>query len=134
LRLAEILQAQAHPQFAFSLDGNEQFKSLALFQDYWETISAQPKLMEFFRHLLFVEQPVHREFALQPEAGEVLGKWPQRPPIIIDESDATLEDLRPPCVSVRRHESQKTAKEFSKAWRTVACWGTCGRPSLKDAT
>ena len=93
LRLAAILQAQAHPQFAFSLDGNEQFKSLAQFQGYWETISAQPKLTEFFRHLLFVEQPVHRDFALQPEAGEVLGKWPQRPPIIIDESDATLEDL-----------------------------------------
>jgi len=93
LRLAVVLQAQAHPQFAFSLDGNEQFKSLAQFQGYWETISAEPKLKEFLRHLLFVEQPVHRDFALQPEAGEALGKWPQRPPIIIDESDATLEDL-----------------------------------------
>ena len=93
LRVAAILQQQAHPQFAFSLDGNEQFKSMAEFQAYWEAISAQPKLKEFLRHLLFVEQPVHRDFALQAEAGAVLAAWRSRPPMIIDESDATLEDL-----------------------------------------
>ena len=70
-------------QFAFTLDGNEQYNSLDAFRTFWE--SAQ-SLQEFLRHLIFVEQPLHRDVALRVN----LNDWRDRPPIIIDESDAEL--------------------------------------------
>jgi hypothetical protein len=43
--------------------------------------------------LLYVEQPWHRRVALSAAIGELSRSWPNRPPIIIDESDATLDSL-----------------------------------------
>jgi hypothetical protein len=92
-RIATIVQKHASLEFAFSLDGNEQFKSLVDFREFWEKVTGRAELRDFFGHLLFVEQPLHRDQALQPEVGAALQEWPQRPPFIIDESDGTLEDL-----------------------------------------
>ena len=93
VRLAALLQQHAPTDFAFTLDGNEQFTSFEQFREFWESVTARADLRDFFRHLLFVEQPLHRDAALQPEAGDALRKWPTRPPLIIDESDATPADL-----------------------------------------
>jgi len=93
IRIAEIIRAHASGDFAFSLDGNEQFKSLDQFRAFWEEIQGRSDLRGFFEHLLFVEQPLHRDRALQPELTEAFACWPGRPPMIIDESDATLDDL-----------------------------------------
>ena len=93
LRIAEILQRDAGSDYAFSLDGNEQFKAVEDFRKLWELISNHPKLGPFIRHLLFVEQPFHRDVALQPSIEGAFRDWPSRPPIIIDESDATMESL-----------------------------------------
>ena len=71
------------PKFAFTLDGNEQYASLAAFRAFWETAQSLP---DFLRHLIFVEQPLHRAVALRVN----LNDWRDRPPIIIDESDAEL--------------------------------------------
>ena len=90
-RIAALLEQQAGGRFAFSLDGNEQFKSATEFRSFWELITG--RLPRFFQHLLFVEQPLHRDAALQPEVGTAFRTWAERPPIIIDESDATLADL-----------------------------------------
>jgi hypothetical protein len=92
IRIAEVIQKK-RAEFAFSLDGNEQFKALADFRGHWQFISAHQPLKEFFEHLLFVEQPLHRDVALGPEVEAGFRAWPDRPPIIIDESDATLESL-----------------------------------------
>ncbi|MFT5369395.1 MAG: hypothetical protein ACI8V2_004370, partial [Candidatus Latescibacterota bacterium] len=39
----------------------------------------------------FVEQPFHRDVALSAEVKDVLLSWTDRPPMIIDESDGSLE-------------------------------------------
>ena len=44
-------------------------------------------------HLLFVDQPLHRDIALNAAVGEALSAWSARPPIIIDESDGALDSL-----------------------------------------
>ena len=92
-RSAEIIQNDAPPDFAFSLDGNEQFRSLDDFRGLWETILSDPILRRFSERLLFIEQPLHRTLALDAAVGTELEAWPDHPPMIIDESDATLEDL-----------------------------------------
>ena len=80
-------------QFAFSLDGNEQFKDVYSLADFWKTIQNSKRMKSFFDHLLFIEQPFHRDIALTEEIGHALQSWDNAPPIIIDESDATLDTI-----------------------------------------
>ena len=56
----------------------------------WETIREDPSLGAFMDHLLFVEQPFHRDAALGDNVRQALAEWPDRPPMIIDESDGEL--------------------------------------------
>jgi hypothetical protein len=81
-----------HGGYAFSLDGNEQFTTVEGFRSFWECLRARPPLQKFLGHLLFVEQPLTRTVALRSDVGRAFGEWPERPPIIIDESDARLGD------------------------------------------
>jgi L-alanine-DL-glutamate epimerase-like enolase superfamily enzyme len=92
-RLAEVIESHAPADYAFSLDGNEQFRTLADFRAFWDTLGRQPALRRFFAHLLFVEQPLHRDVALRPDAVGGMADWPDRPPLIIDESDGEIDSL-----------------------------------------
>jgi len=86
--VASVIAEHAPADFAFTLDGNEQFKSLAQFQEFWQTLTARAQLQSFFQNLLFVEQPFHRDVALDADVLADLPRWANRPPMIIDESDA----------------------------------------------
>jgi hypothetical protein len=89
-RIAGLIKDHTPPDFAFSLDGNEQFRSVNDFMVFWNEVTRAPGLRTFFKHLLFVEQPFHRDIALEPSAMRRLGDWAERPPFIIDESDGDL--------------------------------------------
>jgi len=93
-KVTAILAEHCRDGFAFSLDGNEQFKSIEPFRAFWDEASRSGSLRAAFARLLFVEQPLHRDAALTPDVGEAFARWPERPPIIIDESDGAPEDLR----------------------------------------
>jgi hypothetical protein len=90
---AEFLQPMLRGKFGFTLDGNEHFRRLDDFRAFWEELTRDPELRTFFPLLGFVEQPLHRAVALDPAVAR-LTDWPERPPIIIDESDAELDSLR----------------------------------------
>lgn len=91
--LADIITTHAAADFAFTLDGNEQFKSITDFQSFWAAIQDHDALRPFFEKLLFIEQPLHRDVALDESLYEQFQAWPDRPPVIIDESDAELDSL-----------------------------------------
>jgi len=91
--LSEIISQNAPADFAFTLDGNEQFKSITDFQAFWQSVQEDDGLRNFFKSLLFIEQPLHRDIALEGSLREQFDQWPDRPPVIIDESDATFESL-----------------------------------------
>jgi hypothetical protein len=91
--VAEVLEEHAPADYAFSLDGNEQFHVVADFRAFWDELCRAAELRRFFDHLLFVEQALHRDVALQPEVAGMLNDWPGRPSLIIDESDAELDSL-----------------------------------------
>ncbi len=91
MRVARIVAANAPGDYGFTLDGNESFRSTAPFAEFWRDVTA--RMPEFFRHLIFVEQPFHRDLALDDSIGEFFAQWPDRPPVIIDESDATTASL-----------------------------------------
>jgi hypothetical protein len=92
-RIAAIIRSHAPADYAFSLDGNEQFHAVEDFRVFWDALGRQAELRELLPHLLFVEQPFHRDVALLPEVAGLLGDWPDRPAIIIDESDGDLDSL-----------------------------------------
>ena len=79
--------------FAFSLDGNEQFKDVDSLKAFWKQVQSSDRMKSFFDHILFIEQPFHRGIALTDEIGQALRSWEHSPPIIIDESDATLDTM-----------------------------------------
>lgn len=79
------------PEYAFTLDGNEQFREVEPFREFWTRLHAVPRLKTFLAHLIFVEQPMHREFALRDGIRLQLASWKDRPPMIIDESDSLLD-------------------------------------------
>lgn len=93
IQIAKIIEESGLTNFAFTLDGNEQFNNAREFKVFWQTIENEPQLKEFFRHLIFVEQPIKRNNAITEETEEVFKQWDNKPLMIIDESDAELFSL-----------------------------------------
>lgn len=92
--VARVISSNCRNGYAFTVDGNENFKTAAAFREFWASLTADPSLNEFLSRLIFVEQPLHRSVALEPAAMGDFVKWNDRPPVIIDESDGTLTSLR----------------------------------------
>ncbi len=86
-RIARLLAPLG--SYAFTLDGNEQFEDASAFVAFWQALIQERSLAGLLRHLLFVEQPLHRDAALSPAAAATFRSWEERPPMIIDESDGT---------------------------------------------
>jgi L-alanine-DL-glutamate epimerase-like enolase superfamily enzyme len=91
-RLRNVLESES-PNYQFTLDGNENFHDLESFAALWKSLAGDPALEGFLKRLIFVEQPMHRSVALSDAVGAAMNRWTDRPPIIIDESDATLDSL-----------------------------------------
>ncbi|HTU00181.1 MAG TPA: hypothetical protein VMG58_00140 [Candidatus Sulfotelmatobacter sp.] len=91
--IAAVLARSAPPDFLVSLDGNEGFGSVAELVAFWGEVSRDPALSDIRKRLLFIEQPFHRDIALSDQIGELSQTWPERPQIVIDESDAELSSL-----------------------------------------
>ena len=66
---------------------------------------------------MFVEQPFHRDMALDPDVLHDLAAWRVRPTLIIDESDAELDSL-PRALALGYHgTSHKNCKGVFKGVR-----------------
>jgi len=91
-QIASVVTKQCGRHYAFTLDGNEQYKEFPKFVDLWERIQGDDALRAFFEGLIFIEQPLYRSVALDPKIAKIK-EWQDGPPMIIDESDAEIGDL-----------------------------------------
>lgn len=91
-RIAGLLD-ELGVDYCYTLDGNETYHNVTDFRALWEGLHADPGLYRFLQRLIFVEQPFHRDIALNAEVGRALRAWHTRPAIIIDESDGELSSL-----------------------------------------
>jgi hypothetical protein len=91
--LAGVLERETGGQFHLTIDGNENFEDFDAFRMFWERVASEPGLKELCDRTLAIEQPVHRDRALNDDAGNALRRWADRPPVIIDESDAAIGDV-----------------------------------------
>lgn len=80
-------------RYAFTLDGNENYGDMASFRSFWEALRADRDLSGFLRRLICIEQPLHRNIALDDEVKRHFQAWPDRPSFIIDESDGDIGDV-----------------------------------------
>lgn len=115
LRMARVIAAECGDDYAFSIDGNESFRDIASFADFTRGLMAEPALRAWWPRLLFFEQPWHRDVALAPAMEELARTWPDRPPIIIDESDGEIGSVRTALALGYAGASHKNCKGIFKS-------------------
>ena len=84
--IAAVLDRGSAAYFV-SLDGNEQYPDAGAVQELLSRMRARPALQRLLASILFVEQPINRKHALEAD----FGRTPLGLPVIIDESDGTLD-------------------------------------------
>lgn len=89
--VASVLDG-ALDEYGVTLDANEQYRSTDALHALGVGLQTRPALDRFTENVVCLEQPLDREFALTPEAGEVLDAW-DGPPVIVDESDGEIDDF-----------------------------------------
>ena len=75
------------PDYAVTLDGNEQYADPSGIAELWRKIEATPELRRLFAATLYLEQPLPRAIALDSDVSDLA----RTKPLLIDESDATLD-------------------------------------------
>jgi len=94
-RIAELLIRAVTGDCAVTLDGNENFRDLARLEELSQRVCADPVVQPLFsEHLLFLEQPLPRDVALADETADAVRAWSASLPMVIDESGATVADVR----------------------------------------
>ena len=119
-RLTAVLTAQCGSAFYCTLDGNEQFTSMEVFREFYRTMQQLPTLEPLLKSTLLLEQPLHRNMALDDSVGETLKAWSDAPPMIIDESDGSLDDLPKALALGYRGVSHKNCKGVVKSLANAA--------------
>jgi hypothetical protein len=79
---------QSEAAYQATLDGNEQFGSADEVIELWRKMRGDSRLKRLCSSILFIEQPIKRSQAL---AGDVTELAEVAKPVIIDESEDTLE-------------------------------------------
>ena len=115
-RIAATLDRLISDDYLVTLDGNEQYKTMADFAALVEAIREAPALARLWRSTAFIEQPLDRAIALDPAATEGLGALGRQVPIIIDESDGDLDAFPRAIALGYRGVSTKNCKGIVKSF------------------
>ena len=91
LTLADLAQRHYGDDYRVTLDGNEQYKQSADFQALIDLLLGTPELETLLRNTLVIEQPLDRKIALDPQHTAGVRELCRHKPVILDESDATIE-------------------------------------------
>jgi hypothetical protein len=114
VRIATILDRL--PSYAITLDGNEQYRDPAAIEELWQRVQATPALARLFAATLYLEQPLPRPIALDVDVSALRdGK-----PLLIDESDATLDAFREARTHGYSGVSSKSCKGIYKSLLNAA--------------
>src|SRR3970282_240944 len=100
--------------YVVSLDANEQYKALGDFKRLLEAMAKGSALARFRKAIPFLEQPLDRAVALDPDATKGLGELGV--PVIIDESDGELDSFKAAVKLGYRGVSTKNCKGIFKSF------------------
>ena len=119
--IAAVLDRIDEPYHA-SLDGNEQYENVEAVLELWKAIEAEPRLQRLRESIVFIEQPIKRQKALEADVAALA----ERKPLIIDESDDSLDAFLRAKALGYRGVSSKTCKGIYKSLINAArcaAWG-----------
>jgi len=117
--IAAVLARCARP-FRITLDGNEQYKTPADFLGLIERVKGSGKLEQLWRQVLFIEQPLDRAVALEPDVKPALEALSREKPVIIDEADGWLGAFKEAAGLGYRGTSHKNCKGVYKSLHNLA--------------
>jgi hypothetical protein len=106
--IAAVLDRIAQPYYA-SLDGNEQYDDFEGVAALWSKMKAVPRLKRMVDSIIFFEQPVKRQKALEKSVAGI------DKPVIIDESDDALDAFPRAKALGYKGVSSKTCKGIYKS-------------------
>ena len=86
------LLAESGAEYHITLDGNEQYGNVADLLALLERI--EKDLGAFYHRILYVEQPMDRALSLDPALKKDLEVLAAKRPLLIDESDESLDSFR----------------------------------------
>lgn len=92
--IAELLDRAIEEEYFVSLDGNEQFTSVADFLEVVVPLTRDRLFQRFYGSVLYIEQPFERGIALEPKVCAALDNLTRHRPVIIDESDSELDSFK----------------------------------------
>ncbi len=89
-RIAELLASVCPDRVWISLDGNEQYRDLGVLEELIEGLRRTEAGARFVESIVFIEQPLARELALEDDVRPAVERLGRLRPVIIDESDDDL--------------------------------------------
>ncbi len=107
--IAGVLDRLEH--YHVTLDANEQFETREQLRDFTGRLATRKSLRRFWNSILFIEQPLDRRIALDCDLQDAC---PGRP-VIVDESDGTLDSFLRARQLGYRGITSKTCKGFYKS-------------------
>jgi L-alanine-DL-glutamate epimerase-like enolase superfamily enzyme len=130
--IAGVLDRIPDPYHA-SLDGNEQYEDGDQVLHLISKLKTEPRLQRLHSSIAFIEQPIRRQKAL----GEDISALAAKKPVIIDESDDSLDAFPRARALGYRGVSSKTCKGIYKSLINAArcaAWGNGYFMSGEDLT
>lgn len=124
-RIAAVLDRL--PEYAVTLDGNEQYADTSQIAELWRKVEALPALARLLAATLYLEQPLPRARALDTDVSLLA----RTKPLLIDESDATLDAFPLARAAGYTGVSSKSCKGIYKSLLNAArCvqWNAGGGP------
>ena len=117
-RLAAIASVldRSPTDYLVSLDGNEQYADAAGVAELLARMAESPALARLLRSILFIEQPIARKVALEVDVRPLAAIKP----VIVDESDGTLDAFEQARACGYAGISSKTCKGFYKSLLNAA--------------
>lgn len=82
--IARVIDSQAE---LVTLDGNEQYAHAEQIEEFLDRLDAEQGLAGFRKKITFIEQPLPRAIALETDVSKIAARMP----VLIDESDATID-------------------------------------------
>jgi L-alanine-DL-glutamate epimerase-like enolase superfamily enzyme len=123
-RIASVLD-RIPGGYRASLDGNEQYDDVEGVVELLARMDAEPRLATLVRSIAFVEQPVKRQAALAKDIAPLAA----RVPVIVDESDDTLDAFVRARAVGYRGVSSKTCKGL---YRSILNRARCARWNAEE--
>ena len=108
--IAAVLDRIGAP-YAATLDGNEQYEHVAGVLELWRTLKTEPRLSRLVSSVLFIEQPIKRQNAMDADVSALA----REKPLLIDESDDALDSFARARGLGYTGVSSKTCKGFYKS-------------------